>query len=211
MLDLHDQRFLSEPNAVQDEQDCYFQMSIKSLLRLYAHSFIQKQFRQGPFLLQLTDFHASNLLVDQDWNVTGLIDLEWICALPSEMLQVPYWLTGQAIDGLKGESLTEFNQVRQEFLRVFEEEEESFRDHAFNLTQVMREIWDSKGVWFWYCLSSVNAMYFLLEAHILPAGSLSPEVERILSKFWSRDSEAIVKAKVEDRKAYEKEVRRLFL
>lgn len=127
------------------------------------------------------------------------------------MLQVPYWLTGQAIDGLTGESLTEFDQVRQEFLRIFEEEEESFRAHAFNLTQVMRETWDSKGVWFWYCLSSVNAMYFLLEAHILPARSLSPETERILSKFWSRDSEAIVKAKVEDRKAYEEEVRRLFL
>lgn len=43
MLDLHDQRFLSEPNAVQDEQDCYFQISIKTLLRLYSHSFIQKK------------------------------------------------------------------------------------------------------------------------------------------------------------------------
>ncbi|KAG7146782.1 hypothetical protein HYQ46_004410 [Verticillium longisporum] len=58
---------------------------------------------------QLTDFHASNILVDKLWNVTGLIDLEWICALPLEMLDVPYWLTGCAIDQIKGEKLEHFD------------------------------------------------------------------------------------------------------
>jgi len=210
MLALHDQRFLKQPNAVNDEEDCHFQMAIKILLRVYSRSFIQKRFRQWPFLLQLTDLHASNLLVDQDWNVTGLIDLEWICALPLEMYEVPYWLTGCAIDGLKGEGLVQFNQVRQEFLRIFEEEEQSNPAHAFSLTRIMEETWDSGGVWFWYCLSSVNAMYFLLEAYILPAWSLSAEAEKIISKFWSRDSEADVKAKLEDRKAYDEELRELF-
>lgn len=36
----------------------------------------------GPFLLQLTGLHASNIFVNNDWNVTRLIDLEWVCSLP---------------------------------------------------------------------------------------------------------------------------------
>jgi hypothetical protein len=34
------------------------------------------QHRHGPFPLQLTDLHASNIFVDEDWNITCLIDLE---------------------------------------------------------------------------------------------------------------------------------------
>ena len=51
-------------------------------------------------------------------------------------------------------------------------DEQSAYGHAFSLRRIMRLTLDSKGVWFWYCLSSVNAIYFLLEAHILPAKSL---------------------------------------
>jgi Ser/Thr protein kinase RdoA (MazF antagonist) len=33
----------------------------------------------GPSFLQFTDLHASNIFVDADWNITGIIDLEFIC------------------------------------------------------------------------------------------------------------------------------------
>ncbi|UNI25035.1 hypothetical protein JDV02_010744 [Purpureocillium takamizusanense] len=152
------------------------------------------------------------LSFDEEWNVTGLIDLEWICALPREMHCVPYWLTGCAIDGLIDEHSDEFDKVREEFMLIFGQEERLMRARArdFCLTKVMRETWDSRGVWFWYCISSVNAMCFLLEANILPAGSLGPEAEGVISKFWCRDSRAVVKAKLEDRKAYDEELRKLF-
>lgn len=32
--------------------------------------------------MQVTDLHGSNILVDDRWNVTAIIDLEWICARP---------------------------------------------------------------------------------------------------------------------------------
>ncbi|KAK2124206.1 hypothetical protein NOF04DRAFT_6507 [Fusarium oxysporum II5] len=64
-----------------------------------------------------------NIFVDEEWNVTCFVDLEWISALPVEMLAVPYWLTGYKIDEIKGDHIDEFNQVRQEFVRIFEEEE----------------------------------------------------------------------------------------
>lgn len=59
-------------------------MAVKSLLRVLSHKYIKRDLRDGPFPLQLTDLHVSNILVDEQWNVTGLIGLEWICALPSE-------------------------------------------------------------------------------------------------------------------------------
>lgn len=42
--------------------------------------------RSRPFLLQLTDIYPSNIFVDRDWNFMTIIDLEWMCALPAEML-----------------------------------------------------------------------------------------------------------------------------
>ncbi|KAF2971928.1 hypothetical protein GQX73_g1641 [Xylaria multiplex] len=208
MLTFHDHRFLSQPNAVNDESDCRTQMAVKTLLRVVAHNYIKRELRNGPFLLQHTDLHASNILVDKDWNVTGLIDLEWICALPAEKLAVPYWLTGCAIDDIEGEKLDKFDLVRQEFMHIFKEEEQVTKmkakaSHKISLSKIMHDMWDSKGVWFWYCLSSVNAMYFLLEPHLLPPKSLSLEAERVMSRFWSRESEDIVRKKLADKKAYD--------
>jgi len=215
MLTFHDHRFLSQPNAVNDESDCRTQMAVKTLLRVGSHNYNKREPRNGPFLLQHTDLHASNILVDKDWNVTGLVDLEWICVLPTEMLAVPYWLTGCAIDGIEGEKLGQFDQVRQAFMRIFEEEEQAIKmtakaSHDINLSEIMHGMWDSKGVWFWYCLSSVNAMCFLLETHLLPPKTLSLEAERIISRFWSRKSEDIVRMKLADKKAYDEELRELF-
>jgi hypothetical protein len=42
----------------------------------------------------LTDLHGPNIFVDQDWHIKHIIDLEWACSLPIEMLGPPYWMTG---------------------------------------------------------------------------------------------------------------------
>ncbi|KAJ8129291.1 hypothetical protein O1611_g4343 [Lasiodiplodia mahajangana] len=214
MLDFHDQRFLREPNAALNESDCYTQMAVKTLLRVFSHNHIKKELRNGPFLIQHTDFHASNILVDEDWNITGLIDLEWMCALPAEMLAVPYWLTGCSVDGIRGDEYDRFDEVRREFLHILEEEEEQVTKakagHNINLSQIMHEMWDSKGVWFYECLLSVNAMYLLLDFHLVPPKGLTDEVEKILSRFWCGNSEDVVQMKLADKKAYDEELRQLF-
>ena len=145
--------------------------------------------------------------------MTGLIDLEWICTRPSEMLEVPYWLSGcDAIDNLKGDRLDHFDERRREFMRVFEEVEQEMKAearHGIILSKVMRDMWESKGVWFWHSLSSVNAMYTLLEYHLCP-DALSPEAKGILSRFWSGDSEDVVQKKLADKKAYDADLIKLF-
>ena len=214
MITFHDHRFLNEPNAVNDEGDCRGQMAVKVLLRVLQHRHFKRELRDGPFLLQLTDLHQSNILVDEEGNVTGLIDLEWICTRPSEMIQVPYWITDcGAIDDLEDDKLDQFEQRRREFMRVFEEEEQAMKPktrHDITLSKVMQDMWESKGAWFWLCLSSVNAMYLLLERHLCPPGTLSIQAERILSMFWSSGSEDIVRKKLADKQAYDDELRKLF-
>lgn len=116
LLTFHDQRFLHQPNAAYSDEDCRGQMAVKTLLRVFVHRYISPERRCDPFLLQLTDLHASNIFVDDDWNVACLLDSEWLCALPAEMLSVPYWLTGCSIDGiLQEERYEEFSKVQQEF------------------------------------------------------------------------------------------------
>ncbi|KAK4158267.1 hypothetical protein C8A00DRAFT_28772 [Chaetomidium leptoderma] len=211
MLTFHDQRFLRQPNAIFSDGDCRGQMAVKALLRVFAHRYIRRERRHGPFLLQLTDLHASNVFVDDDWNVTCLIDLEWLCALPAEMLCVPYWLTGCSIDEIQEERYDEFNEIRQEFMRVFQEQERRTRtEHGIAIADVMHDMWDSKGVWFWYCLASINAMYFLLEGRLCPEDSLSTNAEKVLSRFWCEDSETVVQTKLADRKDYDVELKRVF-
>lgn len=214
MLTLHDNRFFSQPNAVHDKEDCRLQMAVKALLRTVSHRFFKRELRNGPFLLMLTDLHASNLFVDDEWNITCLVDLEWVCSLPAEMFAAPYWLTGLAIDEVV-EKLDEFNEVREEFMNAFEEEELKFaagKEHNISLSKVMHDMWDSKGVWFCHCLTSVNAMYALFEDHICPrfSSELSSEMEETMSQFWCEAAGDVVAKKVADNEKYNGELKSLF-
>ncbi|PBP23786.1 hypothetical protein BUE80_DR005423 [Diplocarpon rosae] len=146
MLALHEHNFLSNPNAVYSAEDCRGQMAAGALLRMLSHHYIMRERRNGPFYLQFTDLHASNLLVDEQWNITCIIDLEWICALPAEMFAVPYWITGCGIDQIVGDNLDEFNKVRQEFVNIFEAEEVNLAaNQKSTLGNIIRKGWESDG------------------------------------------------------------------
>ncbi|KFX88546.1 hypothetical protein V490_07560 [Pseudogymnoascus sp. VKM F-3557] len=213
MMTFHDQRLLNKPNAVYADDDCRAQMTQRTLLRALSHQYINRARRNGPFMLQLTDVNPSNIFVDEHCNVTCLVDLEWICALPAEMLAVPYWLTGCHIDEIVEDQLVKFTEVRQEFMVILEKEEpECSAEHTISITEAMRDSWDSKGVWYWYCISSANAMLHLLVDHICPEFSvvLLSRFEEVLSKFWCKNAEEVVQQKVKDGTKYKKELRRRF-
>lgn len=76
MITFHDKRFLEDPTAAFHELDCQKQMFTKSFLRAVAHHFLCQERRYGPFVLQFTDLHQSNIFVDEDGNVTAILDLE---------------------------------------------------------------------------------------------------------------------------------------
>jgi hypothetical protein len=210
MLTLHDNYFVANPSAVANEEDCHNQMAIRMLLWALSHKFINRKRSNGPFCLQITDFNTSNILVNDDTSVKCLLDLEWICALPSEMLAFPYRLTEYAIDEIH-EHLPAFDSYRQEFMLQFEEEERKMlHTHGHSLATTMQEAWESKGTWFWYCLESVNALLWIFDDHIRPRFSsfIRSKDEELLSRFWG-GSDSFVREKIADYELYDGQLRHL--
>lgn len=97
MLRFREEAFCAQPNAVNDEHDCRLQMLQMILLRRMKAHLVDRHSR-GPLVLQVTDLHASNIFVDDEWNVVALVDLEYVCALHPDIINVPHWLLVDAID-----------------------------------------------------------------------------------------------------------------
>jgi hypothetical protein len=187
-------------------------MAAKTILKALFHYYIQRESHNRPFRLQLTDFHTSNIFVDKDWNITCLIDHEWVCVLPAEILSVPYWLTGCSINEITEDSLSEFDIVYQEFMDIFKEEEVriTLTDLPL-LISIMYNNWKSGAVWFWYYIISVNAVFTLVEDHIAPKfHPLSTTAEGILLQYWYQSSRQVTQRKVTDREEYIKQLQALF-
>lgn len=172
LLTLHDGRLHIQPNAAMDEADCRYQMAVQVLLRTLAYGYFDRDRRHGPFVMQFSDLHASNIFVDSHWNITAVIDLEWICARPIEMIDVPYWITGLGIDQIgKKEHIDEYAKTREEFITILGEEERNtaiLKLPNVSLAAAMRRAGECKSSWFVYCLDSVNAMYTLFDQHLRP-------------------------------------------
>lgn len=216
VISLHDDHFYVDVNATDSEDDCRGLMSTRVLLRALSHRYIKKECRYGPFMLQLTDLHQSNIFVTENWEVACLIDLEWICALPPESQQVPYWLACQDIsdivDTKESQKLTEFNALRQEFMQALSEEESKV-NLPWPLTKIMEETWQSGATWFWHSLASVNAAYYLFQDHICPRFStdLTPPITSVLANFWREGGgEEVVAKKVADFERYQHDLDCLF-
>ena len=223
LLTLHDGRFLAQPNAVNDKRDCHFQMAVQALLRTVSHYYCGREQRYGPFVMQFSDLHASNLLVDENWNITGVIDLEWMCARPAGMVDVPYWITGLGIDEVgEEENFAAYQDAREEFMAFMEEEERQERKlrpapyppAQTALSIIMRQAWVSKSSWFVHCLDSINGMYAIFDQHLRPQFIdfyLTEKMEAFLSKFWCEGSSEVVARKLMDREEYLAELRKLFM
>ena len=107
--------------------------------------FLERKLRHGPFIFLLTDIHQSNTFLDEDWHIQYLIDLEWACSLPKEMLQPPYWGTSRGNDQLAGEHLIEYNKIREELMEAFEGERSTSQwgkpKDLLELTPTMKRTW----------------------------------------------------------------------
>lgn len=124
-------------------------MSALTIMKtLFPHLF-DRALRRGPFAFTLTDLHQSNILVDEDCNMKCIIDLEWACPRPIEMLQPLRWLTVQAVDEI---DVHEYNKVREEFMDILAGEESFlYGQDQQQVSSIMRRGWEMGT--FWYTLS----------------------------------------------------------
>ncbi|CAK7269670.1 hypothetical protein SEPCBS119000_003689 [Sporothrix epigloea] len=203
LLRLHENYFAHNPSAADDEGDCRSEMAVKAIMRTVAHHFISKEQRSGPFRAQFTDINPSNIIVDDDWNITCLLDLGEVSILPVEMLTLPFWLSGCSIADLCGEGLTRFEPIRDLFMQKWISEEKA-TSSGHELSESMSRMWQSQGVWFWESLSSVNAAFYMVIDHLCPKFMLpfTTTTEELFCRTFADNSDTIVRQKVEDYTQY---------
>jgi hypothetical protein len=162
------------------------------------------QHSEGPFVLQFTDYHASNIFVDDERNIVALIDLDFVCALPPNMMTVPHWLSVDAIDELS-EQMDVATRMHELFVSVLRDEEKILsRERRNSLASSIHDAWTADLCWFYRCFISINGMAYCLEDHLYKKCHFVPSLDeerryaKILSSRWSPDSDAFVEQKLRD-------------
>ena len=216
LLSYHDSRLLHQPNAVSSAYDAKAQMAAIAAMRAVMPHFLERSLRNGPFVFSLTDLHQSNIFVDEQRNIKCLIDMEWACSLPAEMQQPPYWLVNCGVDEMEGELLHKYNEVREEFMEVFEKEERSFgkMDEGLLLTRTMRRSWESGSFFYLSAVESTTGLYNIFQQHIQSRYTKSAlgrnDVDEALSFLWGQEARKVIADKVEDLEKYQIRLQKLF-
>lgn len=217
MLSCHDSRFRNQPNAVNDLGDCGYQLSALTAMRTIFPSLFQREFRRGPFSFVLTDLHQSNIFVDAEWNITSLVDLEWACSRPMEMVSPPHWLTNKGVDQLDS---AEYDSVRSEFMEVMVAEERELAPPRMDgageipprLSDVMNRTWLSGAFWYTLALSSPSGLFRIFNEHIRPlfCAKYGEEFNLIMPFFWGKSIGYIAGCKLSDKKRYDEDLWQAF-
>lgn len=208
-LSLHESRIRHQPNAINSVEDGFYQTSALVVMRSIWPCFFRREFSRGPFFLNLTDLNQSNMFVDNDWNITCLIDLEWVCSHPVDMIHPPYWLANQAIDLI---DLDEYKALHTEFMDVFAEEEKKLAP-GFQFTSIMKQGLEHGSFWCSLALSSPTALFKIFYDYIQPRFSKDhddPAFWRITMPYWSFDTFAFIEEKVKDKERYDALLREAF-
>jgi len=225
MLDLlanHDNRLRYQPNSINDESDCRAQMAAMTGMRAVLPHFMNRDLRHGPFLFTLTDLHQSNIYVDEEWHIKYLIDLEWACSLPIEMQNPPHWLTNQDVDHLTGRDLAEYDEVREDFMKAFEDEEKLLNKENLHVggkddvprAGIMRRGWETGAFFYYHALDSATGLFNLWGRNIQPrfsnVGNIDVDLNRLLAPYWGAEAENVVATKMKDRRNYDEQLGVMF-
>ncbi|KAJ5731709.1 uncharacterized protein N7483_006217 [Penicillium malachiteum] len=209
VLSCHENRLRHQPNAVNDYEDGLYQASALMVMRSIWSCFFRREFFQCPFFLHLTDLNQSNIFVDDKWNITCLIDLEWACSHPVEMIHPPQWLTNEAIDGM---NKTKYEELHKEFMEILVSEETKF-DLPFQLSDVLQQGWNKGTFWCTMALRSPTGLFSLFYDHIQPMFAKNHNEQpfwKITTPYWMIDTDEVIRHKLKDKVQYDSDLREAF-
>ncbi|KNG83006.1 hypothetical protein ANOM_009588 [Aspergillus nomiae NRRL 13137] len=206
ILAFHESRLRHQLNAVNDVQDGLFQMAALTVMRAVRHIFFRGDLRRGPFLISFTDLHQSNIFVDENWNITCLVDLEWACSRPAEMIHPPYWLSNQSVDGI---DLGEYESLHKEFMHAFAEQIPRYpHQSGERLHSILHEGWDQGTFWYALALDSPSGLFQIFYDHIQPRFSKDHINDavffRITMDYWTVNAAKFIHQKVKDKEKYDR-------
>ncbi|KAJ9253462.1 hypothetical protein DTO207G8_4195 [Paecilomyces variotii] len=223
ILGAHDSRLIHQPNAINDSGDYMYQASALTAMRAILPSFFRREFCRGPFALSFTDIHPSNIFVDENWHITALVDLEWACARPVELIRTPTWLTNQAADEI-AEMPDEYDKMRAEFVEILraEEDRSEFTGLVGNnletrLSAIMKKGWESGTFWYSLALASPTGLFSVFYKQIQPrflrycrGDDDSDAFHQVMPWYWSQDFVRIGARKLSDKKEYDIQLKEEF-
>lgn len=171
-LAYHENLLRHRPNSIHDESDCIGQMAALTAMRAVLPHFVDRNLRNGPYQLTLTDIHPPNIYVDDQWHIKYLIDLEWACSLPIEMQSPPHWLNNRGIDQLEDKDYQDYDALREEFMEAFEIEEKLMQQRIAESgslwrTRTMRGVWDMGKFFYFHALMSTTGLFNVVNQHLL--------------------------------------------
>ncbi|KAJ5544125.1 hypothetical protein N7494_005404 [Penicillium frequentans] len=212
ILSLHESRLRHQPNAVSHLEDGFYQTSALMVMRSIWPCYFRRDFLRGPFYLNLTDIHQSNIFVDDEWNIKYFIDLEWACSRPVEMIHPPYWLTNQAIDSI---SVGDYENLHAEFMEALAEEESKCSTTSLPLLHpILQQGWGKGTFWCSLALNSPTALFKIFYDYIQPRFSKAHNDDStfwvITMPYWTFNAFEFIEQKVKDKKQYDLSLREAF-
>ena len=165
-LTYHDNRMLHQPNAMNDDIDGILQITALTTIRAAAGRFFDRNRRRGLFIYTLNDLLPNNIFVYDHWNIRCIIDLEWACSRPVEMIHPPYWLSNQGVDTVDTEA---YIPLHQEVMTIFEHEErESYSANPILQSEIMNNGLENGRSWFSLALKSPTSIFTIFYFHLEP-------------------------------------------
>ncbi|TLD29613.1 Aminoglycoside phosphotransferase [Venturia nashicola] len=209
LMAYQESRFVRQPNSVFNEHDCRAQMAVYVYTRSLLKQFSLKEPRNGPFYLTFSDENVGHFFVDENWNVTKIVDLEWVCSWPTAMSGTPYWLSALGIDQIYGKTEEDFLEIQTQYLDALRENEDK-RKASRPLSSIIKHNWDNNAFWLLHGLTSVDALFNICRRHLLLDVMTQPGWENAAAQFDAQ-SDALVQRKVAEKAVYNARLKELYL
>ncbi|EFY84979.1 hypothetical protein MAC_08963 [Metarhizium acridum CQMa 102] len=202
-------RFIEQPNVIASHEDAWYQMTSLAAAKLTIPQLFRDDLCNGPFVFSLTDLHRSNIFVDENWNITCIIDLEFACSWPVEFLQTPYWLGGGLIDEVTSAELAPIHAEFMEHIRREEKLQQCRDPDTEPVSSIMQQSWADGTFWVPLALRDPVSFTEIFYKRILKGYFEFPDEEldngaylRFCSRFFRRNSSSIIDRKLDDRDRY---------
>ncbi|EEP77983.1 predicted protein [Uncinocarpus reesii 1704] len=212
ILGIHGSRIRHQPGAIHNIGDYCYQVAALATMRTVLPAFFDRQFSRGPFVFTFTDFNQSNIFVDENWNITCLVDLEWACTKPIEMVETPIWLTNKAMDEIAEDS-DEFAEIWMEFVDFLASEEDKNCMKSTNietrvkLSSLLKQGFEIGRFWYHFAVTSPTGLFTIFYKQIKPRFKKNEQDEEsffaVEPWYWSLDFVSTVTKKLEDKKQYD--------
>ncbi|RJE18769.1 Phosphotransferase enzyme family [Aspergillus sclerotialis] len=156
LIDLQWKNLRQQRNSVYRSEDCRQKYTCRYLMQAVAPHFISGRDNYGPFKLFSDDLSPNNVLVDDNLNVTAVIDWEFCyAAQPQFAGSLPWWLILQhppsLVNNIGPDAFLDTYLPKAEiFLQALQEKE---ADNGLitaenKLSAPMRESLKSRSAWF---------------------------------------------------------------